>query len=139
MMRRQERLTDPNFEFEAIVSEASLRQVIGNRSIMADQLRHLVEIGDRPNVTIRVAPFAIANAIGPVAGSFVWLDFFELRSTKLQEPPVVYVEGFVGDLYLERKVELTQYRDALTRIRRIALDANESRNLILAIAREHSE
>ncbi|MFI5782964.1 helix-turn-helix domain-containing protein [Nocardia sp. NPDC051570] len=139
MTRRQERLTDSSFEVEAILSEMILRQMIGSTSVMADQLLHLVELGDRPNVTIRVAPFGVANAIGPVAGSFVWMDFSQLPSTKLQEPPAVYVEEYVGRLYLERREEIAPYRDALTRIRRIALNTDETRNLILAIAREYSE
>ncbi|MBF6334121.1 helix-turn-helix domain-containing protein [Nocardia transvalensis] len=139
MIRRQERLSDPDFEVEAILSEALLRYRIGNNSIMTDQLLHLLEVGELPNVSIRVVPFAVPNTIGPVADSFVWMDFPQLESTKLQQPPVVYVEELVGGLYLEREVEIAQYRDALPRIRRIALGENETRNLILATAREYSE
>jgi hypothetical protein len=136
--RRQAQLKDPKRELAVMLSEAILRQQIGGRTVMADQLNHLADIATLPNVSIRVVPFEVWDAIGPVAGSFVMLEFPPLPSTKLQEPPVVYVEGYTGDLYLERDGEIAKYRDAIARIQRIALNDEATRDLVLAIAREFS-
>ncbi|MGY2062151.1 helix-turn-helix domain-containing protein, partial [Nocardia gipuzkoensis] len=60
---RQERLADPNFEFRALISEAVLRQRTGGPAVLADQLSHLLEVGDRPNVSIRAIPYTVTNPV----------------------------------------------------------------------------
>ena len=57
----------------------------------------------------------------------------------MTEPSVVYVEGHAGDLYLEREFEVDRYRGALREIARVALDDDESRAVILAIAEEYGK
>ncbi|WP_280263446.1 helix-turn-helix domain-containing protein [Nocardia wallacei] len=138
-MRRQDRLTDPQFEVSFLISEAILRQRTGGISVMSDQVNHLLEVGNLSGVSIRVVPFGATNPIGAVCGSFVLLEFPPLPSTRLTEPPVVFVEGFTGAAYLEREDEVARYRDAIGHIRRIALDEKSSYDLIVSIAREYAE
>lgn len=57
----------------------------------------------------------------------------------LSEPPVVYVQGYTSDQYLERPEEIDRYKDAALRIGNSALDENKTRDLVLKIAREHDE
>jgi hypothetical protein len=137
--KRQQRLQDPDFTMTVFLSEAALRNQVGSDAVMEERLTRLVEMLALPNITIRVVPFKASNPVGPVVGSFVLLEFPLLPSTKLQEPPVVYVEGHVGDLYLEREGEITQYRGAVDRISRVALDPEKSRKLILEVAKEYAE
>ncbi|MBF6332033.1 helix-turn-helix domain-containing protein [Nocardia transvalensis] len=136
---RQERLADPRFKFDAFLSEMILRQQTGGPGVMEDQLRHLLEVGELRNVSIRIVPFSATNPIALLANSFVYLEFGPLPSSKLIEPPVAFVEGHTGCLYLEKENELAMYQDAIVRIRRVALEPSASRNLILAVAREYSE
>ncbi|WP_219823237.1 Scr1 family TA system antitoxin-like transcriptional regulator [Nocardia nova] len=42
----------------------------------------------------------------------------------------MYVEGWAGDLYLEREAELQRYTPALREIRRVALSERDSVALI---------
>ncbi|MFI5776871.1 helix-turn-helix domain-containing protein [Nocardia sp. NPDC051570] len=135
--QRQQRLTDPQFEFEAFVSESVLREPTGGPGVMGDQLRHLVELGDQPNVSIRVIPIG-TNPFPATIHSFVWLDFPILANTKLISPPVVFVEGYLGALYLTDEDQVGKYREVIPRIGRVALDADVTRDLILTIAREFS-
>jgi DNA-binding XRE family transcriptional regulator len=135
---RQRRLHDPEVRIIVLLHEAALRSLVGSVAVMAEQLFRLAALSEYPNITILVVPFNASNQLGLLAGSFVLLDFPALPATKLQEPSVVYVEGFVGSLYLERETEVEQYRHAAEQIRSVALDAIQSRELILEIAREYA-
>ncbi|MEV6817101.1 helix-turn-helix transcriptional regulator, partial [Micromonospora sp. NPDC051296] len=51
-----ERRLPPAPKFEVVLSEAVLLRVVGNPATMADQLRHLLNMSNRPHVSIRVLP-----------------------------------------------------------------------------------
>ncbi|MRH92000.1 XRE family transcriptional regulator [Nocardia sp. SYP-A9097] len=139
-VRRQPRLEDPDFAVDVVLSEAVLRDCIGGRGVMAGQLRHLADVSEMANVSIRVAPLGTAcGNLGSIVGSFVLLEFPSLPATGLVEPPVVFVEGYAGDLYLERETEVKRYRDAFTEIGRVALSQDTTRQLMLSIAKEFGE
>ncbi|MEW1739392.1 Scr1 family TA system antitoxin-like transcriptional regulator [Nocardia beijingensis] len=55
------------------------------------------------------------------------------------EPPVVYLEGAVGDMYLEDADDVRVYTQRYDRIREAALDVNSSRTLLRQVAREHEQ
>ncbi|MCP9624681.1 helix-turn-helix domain-containing protein [Nocardia otitidiscaviarum] len=139
MARRQARLYE-DLTVDVILWEAVLRDPIGGPAVMADQLRHLVTVGRRANVTVRVVPFdgTRRRGFGSLVGSFVLLEFPKLPASGLIEPPVVYVEEWAGDLYLERESEVRRYRDAFAEIGRVALDPDESTEFIVAAAKEYS-
>lgn len=133
---RQPRLSDPRFTVDVLLHEAALRDEVGGTAVAAGQLRHLAEVSELPNVSVRVVPFNARRHLGSLVGSFILLEFPELPQSKLTEPPVVYVEEYAGDLYLERSEEISRYRHALREISRVALDQDMSRDLILAVAKE---
>lgn len=134
--RRQQKLEDANFHMTALLSEAVLRHGIGGPSVMRDQLHQLLNLSELPNLSIHVVPFQARGLAGLVARSFVLLEFAVLSNTRLAEPPVVYVEGFTGSLYLERASEIAQYRQAAADIHRVALDESKTRGLIMQVAKE---
>ncbi|MEV6768376.1 helix-turn-helix transcriptional regulator [Nocardia sp. NPDC051030] len=137
-MRRQERLAEPDFAVDAILSEMVLRDQVGGRGVISAQLQHLAEVGLRENVSVRVVPYDAPTHLGSRVGSFVLLEFPKLPATGLIEPPVIYVEEYAGDLYLERDTEVCRYRDAFAEISRVALDQDSTREIILKIAEEHA-
>ncbi|MEV6095915.1 helix-turn-helix transcriptional regulator [Nocardia sp. NPDC051981] len=139
VVRRQARLDDPDFVVDVVLSEMTLRDRIGGAGVMAAQLRHLAEVGEFPNVSVRVVPFDTSGHLGSVTGSFVLLEFPKMSATGLIEPPVVFVEEYAGDLYLEREAEVKPYRNAFAEISRVALDHDTSRQFILSIAKEYGE
>ncbi|ATL69051.1 DUF5753 domain-containing protein [Nocardia terpenica] len=136
---RQQRLQDPDFRLDVFLTSAVLENWVGSDAVMREQLLRLVEISKLPNVSIRVVPRRALDPIGPLVSSFSLLEFPALPSSKLQEPPVVYVEGYVGDLYVEGTDEIAQYRSAVDRIGRVALDLVRSREAILKAAEEYKE
>ncbi|WP_067677249.1 helix-turn-helix domain-containing protein [Nocardia miyunensis] len=136
-IRRQERLQDREFEVDLYLSQAVLNHQIGGPSVMERQCYHLMTVGELPNVSVRVIPHSVGSHMGLHVGAFVLLEFDRLPASGSIEPPVVYVEGFTGDLYLERDTEIDPYRHALEHIRRVALSEDESRALMGRIAREY--
>ncbi|MFF0610939.1 helix-turn-helix domain-containing protein [Nocardia tengchongensis] len=135
--RRQTRLEDPGFRMEVLLSEAVLWHRPAEPDVMADQMRWLAEIGDRENISIRVVPFGVGPHRGLVMQSFALLEFNTLQN-RLTEPPVVYLEGAVGALYLDRADVIERYREAITALRAVALSEADTRSLVLRMAKEHA-
>ncbi|MFF0490399.1 Scr1 family TA system antitoxin-like transcriptional regulator [Nocardia sp. NPDC004068] len=135
-LKQRERLNDSNFDAEIFLSEAAVREEWGGPSVMAEQRRHLAELTQRPNVSIRLVPFNTRNHIGALVGPFSLLEFPLLPHSKFVEPPLVYIEEYVGNLYLERSEEVGRYKAALTELRRVALSESDSAARILAVSDE---
>lgn len=131
-LRRQEILTRSiPVRLDAVLSEAVLRQMIGGPEVMAEQLRHLAAVGERPNVSIRVLPFASGLHDGHVSN-----DFTILRFPDGIEPPMVYSDVLLGALWYEEPKEITRFSRAFTDISDHALDEKASRDLIHQAAKE---
>lgn len=139
-IRRQDRLVDGKkpIRLDVLLDESVLRRIVGSRAVMADQMRHLAELVQRPNISIRAVPASTGTYLGLIVGSFVLLEFPRHPKADLTMPTVVYVLGFTGDLYLEKENEVSQYRDVCTDLRRRALDDGSTRALILGLVEEYS-
>ncbi|MEU2035008.1 helix-turn-helix domain-containing protein [Nocardia amamiensis] len=134
VMKRQELLSNSDFHFNALLPESVLRYLVGGPGVTTDQLRHLAELSEMPNVSVRIVPFDARSPVAHIArSSFVMFEFPPLPTSKQIEPPVVYIEGFVGDLYLERAMEVSQYVDLAQRLAQVALPEAASRDLVLAV------
>ncbi len=129
-MARQEVLTrDDAAHFTFVVGEAGLRRAVWGGDVMARQLRHLVEIGARANVSVRVLR-AEADTRGECgAEGFEIMEFAKLAGVGTLDAKV-----FVDDEASSRLVEDTATAE---RIRRAwdelvgrALDVAASRKLI---------
>jgi hypothetical protein len=124
-LKRQERLRgDSPLQLTAIVDESVVRRVIGGPDVMDDQLRHLIDMTQLPNVTLQVLPFD-SGEHWFLAGSAALLEFRE--TTHLD---VVYLEGLAGDYYEEQPSEVARYREEFKRLGAIALDQRLSVKLI---------
>ncbi|MEV6554535.1 DUF5753 domain-containing protein [Nocardia sp. NPDC051756] len=138
--RRRDRLTraaDP-LTLDVIIDEAVLRRPTGGTEVMTNQLAHLADTAQLPNVSVRIIPVSKGTYQGLLVGTFVFLEFPPHSTAYLTEPPVIYVQGFTGDLYLERPEEISAYRIVCTDLKRLALNETDSRALILNIAEEFS-
>lgn len=51
-------------QFHAVLDEAALRRPYGDRAVMREQLKHLIEISEQPNVTLQVMPFSFGGHSG---------------------------------------------------------------------------
>ncbi len=124
-LKRQERLNDGTFELAAILSEAVIRQSIGTSALMSDQLRQLVEVGERPNVMLQILPFR-AGEHGALTGSFSIVGF-----PVPSDMDVVYLENMISAVYLEEAPEVRAYESVFDYLRAAALSPNDSRTMLI--------
>ncbi|MEU2033232.1 helix-turn-helix domain-containing protein [Nocardia amamiensis] len=114
---------DAPLRLDVLINEAVLWRRIGSPVVTAEQLDHLRRMCDLPNVRIRVVPVDSGYHEGMSTGRFVLLEFPEVGSGELPEPPVVYVEAFTGSSYLDKEHEITRFRAAFASIEAVAVDA----------------
>lgn len=134
-MKRQRllrRIGPPPLEVSVVLNEGILRRPIGDAEVMAGQLAYLNKLGRTPNVSVRVVPYKTGLHAGVVSGPFQILRFLDAT-----EPPTVYMDGYTGDLYLEKKQDVTRYDEAFVDISKHALDETESRDLIARAVKEY--
>ncbi len=140
-IRRQTLLTRKRkpAPLDVILDESALYRVIGGRRIMDVQLRHLADMGTRPNITIRVLPFGAGVPLGDLTGPFIILDFLESKRGVPVEPSMVYAEGYAGAMYLDDPDVVERYRRAHAALGEVALSVQDSRQLLRDKAREYAE
>lgn len=123
-MRRQQVLTrDPPMQLRVVLDEAVLHRVVGGPEVMAGQLRHFNTIAKRPNVTLQVIPFSV-GAHPAMENMFNIIEFGDVA------PHVVYVEGLMGWLFLERENDVTRYVQVFKYLCELALDPKDTIELI---------
>jgi transcriptional regulator with XRE-family HTH domain len=87
-LRRQEILSRPGdtaATLTAVITEASLRYQWGSRSERRDQIEHLIDMGRRPNVDLRIQRFAD----GPPPGLSSAINIFDFAEG---EPSIAFTE-----------------------------------------------
>jgi transcriptional regulator with XRE-family HTH domain len=123
-LKRQEILARDNApNLHAVFDESVIRRVVGGPAVMAAQLDRVIESVALPSVTVRVVPFG-AGAHPALDSTFILLEF---------SPPmtgVVYVEGLVGRMYLERSEDVRRYKEVFERLCEVALNPQESVGLM---------
>lgn len=138
-MRRQALITRTHapVQIDITLRESVLRGVVGGSRVMAGQLRYLADLGTRPNVTVRILPFTAGFPMGVAMGPFVIIEPRNIARRQPPDPTVVYVESYTGDLYLEKPVAVGRYAQACQKLRRVALDDEQSRALLRRVAKEY--
>ncbi len=121
---------------KVVLSEAILRRPVGGSRVMAAQLDSLADAAGLPNVALRVVPFRAGLHHGVMSGPFVILRFPLNGDGRASEPATVYVDGFTGDLYLDKPREAERYADAFESLWVAALDEPATRELINQAAEE---
>ncbi len=129
-MKRQELLTrNPPLKVRAVLDEGVLRRGFGGPEVMRGQLRHLIEMARRPNISLRVLPFGDDTTI--TMNSF---DLLRFGAQSGEMPDVAYTEHFRATLYFEGETDTLQYELVFERLWAGALDEAESVRLIERIA-----
>ena len=90
-----------------ILDQSALEREIGGPKVMAEQLESLIESSRRPNVRVRIVPYAEGALIGGTFGPFVVLDLAEDDP----EDAVVYRENYNTDNVLHDRKDVRFHRD----------------------------
>ncbi|MEC3913278.1 helix-turn-helix domain-containing protein [Nocardia sp. CDC160] len=135
-VRRQERLNDPNFHLELLMSESVLRHRPGGPPVMAEQLRWLAEASRRDNISVRLVPFDAGSHRGLTVQPFTLIQFPSL-SRDVVDAPVVYLESGSAGVYHSKPDLVREYQEVIARIREVALSESDAVDVILRIAKEY--
>ncbi len=109
-MRRQQILRRPGSpRLWAIIEEAALRRAPISAAAMRAQIKHLIDVSERPNVALQVMP---ASAGGQAAGGPIAI----LRFPEPELPDVVYLEQLTGALYPGEPADIQHYSLAMNRV-----------------------
>ncbi|RZT27739.1 helix-turn-helix protein [Kribbella sp. VKM Ac-2569] len=116
---------DP-LELWAVIDEAALRREVGGRAVMRAQLGRLLEMSERPNITLQVIPFDRGVHPG-MLGAFVQLRFGAVA------PDIVYVESVAGDIFLESEAEVERHSLVFDHLRATALSPRDTSAFVAAL------
>ncbi|MBB5117724.1 hypothetical protein AF335_04185 [Streptomyces eurocidicus] len=116
--------------YTAVMTEGVVRQQIGGPKVLVDQLRHLLTLGETPDVTIQVIPYS-QSEFTSAGGSFVLYSYPDPLDFD-----VVQVAHLHGDLYSEEDETAAKYRKAFERLQASALSPRKSAELISSVSHE---
>jgi transcriptional regulator with XRE-family HTH domain len=133
-LRRQDalhRARDP-LQLIDVVDESVLWRPVGGTAVIAGQLNRLLELGELPNVTIRILP-AEVGVLRAHLGHFVLLGIPpELGSD------VVYVEGHASNAYLDAASDIDLYEGVYASALESSLDPARSAAMIHRYLSRHA-
>lgn len=130
---RQQALTvrEPPLELSVVLDEGVLQRSFGGPTVMYQQLRHLAEIAELPNVELHVLP--LQSGVSLIADSFVIFGFSPMHETsKLGD--VVSTESLKSELYVEGETETYSYRLFFQAVLKASLSPQASQHVILNTA-----
>lgn len=114
----------------AVLHEAALRHLVGGSGAMREQVNHLAEAAQLPNVTLQVLPFTKGEHAG-MDGAFTILGFPDAA-----DPDVVYLENLTGHIYLERPEDIHRYSLTFDHLRASAMAPDDSNAFLTELAKE---
>lgn len=129
-LRRQEILdrTDGNAPaLTSIITEASLLYQWGTRTDRRDQIEHLIDVGQHPNVDIRIQRFAD----GPPRGLVSPINIFDFPDG---EPAIAYTETDIGIQEVTGTDHVNSYGQSFDRAVDGALEPNDTTTYLRQLA-----
>jgi transcriptional regulator with XRE-family HTH domain len=130
---RQRILTrDDPPRFAVVLDEAALHRMVGGREVMAAQLAKLLDMTALPNIVVQILPYEL-GAHPAMESNFSILEL------PIPAPGVVYVEGLIGSIYLERPDDLKRYSEMFDRLQSLALNPKDAADLIMKLHRMYRD
>lgn len=120
---------EPSVRYRGLIHESALRMQVGGPRIAKQQLKHLVEESEQDNVTLLVIPFRAGGF--PMAGDSVL--YAAADSPHLD---TVQVDSPTGAVFFDSPTQLANFRRRLDAVEQVALPPQESRDVMLDIAKE---
>ncbi|MFY1677664.1 MULTISPECIES: helix-turn-helix domain-containing protein [unclassified Streptomyces] len=114
--------------YRAVIHEAALHMMFGGRGVASEQLGHLLDMGRRPDIRIRVVPFDAGGY--PGAGQ----PIYYVHGTA---PPLdtVQLDQSHGITLLHARAQLDKYHKVLDRLWALSLEEDDSHELIRSLGR----
>lgn len=131
-MRRQELIErgNPPLLF-FVMDEAVVRRLVGGPAVMRGQLRRLIDVSAKPNVTVEVVPFTAGDHPGTL-GPFVIYEFPDDA-----DDDTVYLENQQGEfINRDDPDEILAYRERFEQLRKVSLGPEGTKSFLARLAEE---
>ncbi len=115
-------------EVVAVLHEMVLRRLIGSPEIMHDQLTHLADLANRPNISLHVVP----SGVGAHAGLSGDINLASSDGS----PDVLHTDAVPEGHTTETRSLVRRATVTFERVRRDALPCAQSRDLIMEVAND---
>ncbi|MEU9279285.1 helix-turn-helix transcriptional regulator [Streptomyces sp. NPDC048342] len=115
--------------FDAIIHEAALRIMVGDRAASRAQLNEVLEVSEADNVTVRVIPFA-AEGFAGAASAMLY------AGGAVPKLDTVVRDGPNGAAYVDSDGQLAALRTLLRKLEAASLNPGKSRDFINRVAKE---
>jgi hypothetical protein len=135
-MRRQQALDRDGLQLSVVIDESVLRRRIGTDAVMYEQLMHLAQAADRPNLKLQVLPLDAQHAV--FGESFVIFGFgADGTDDDAMLQDVVSTEHMISGSTFEGERETYLYRIAFQMLAEASLDPAASKACILQTAESY--
>lgn len=121
--------SDTPTPYQAIIHEAALRMQFGGTTVTKRQLQHILDMSERPHITVQVIPF-VAGAYPGSGQSILYAH------GAVPQLDTVHLDQSHGSALIDAESQLDKYRVLLERMKALALSPDASRELIHAIAQD---
>ena len=109
-----------------MMNESALRQPIGGPDAMARQIRHLIELVERPGIAVHIIPSDVVTHPG-LSGSFVIMTFAD-------SPTMAYVESRTSGMFLDDPAAVHFHQQTADMLLTVSVDAASSIDLMRSVA-----
>ncbi|WP_343049859.1 DUF5753 domain-containing protein [Saccharopolyspora hordei] len=122
---------------QVVMSESCLRREWALEDVMREQIEHLIELSNRPNMMLQIMPFKAApGRRSPIGTRF---GLLRVPSPGAAGPiEVAYTEGVGDPRYLDDQRALDAHESAWARLTNAALRFDESRAFLKALSSEYA-
>lgn len=113
-------------KLRVIIEQSVLERPFHDPGAHRRQIRHLIDAGERPNVTVRVMP-TDAELHGGLNGPFVILEYDD-------EPSLVLLENKVASLFIDEEDQIEVFEATWAALRRSAYTEEETLDHLKGLA-----
>lgn len=125
---RQKILGRAEVDYVAYIDQTVFHRRVGDELVRRNQWRHLLDMAERPNVTIRLVPVN-SDAHSGLISPFLMIEFS-------QSLPVVHIELSRSGVFLSETSETAPYTETVGRLLSISMDEADSHRAIKAMLGE---
>jgi transcriptional regulator with XRE-family HTH domain len=133
LLRQQVLARDPPLQLSVVMDESVLLRRFGDRAVMRQQLEHLLDAAELPNIGVRIYPMDRDRPSLPI-GAFSYMQFPQVHDVPLHD--IVSIENLAGNYDVEDEDETFRYRVAFEYLMEWSLDPDQSRALMATAIRD---
>lgn len=113
-------------KLSVIIEQSVLERPFHDHGAHRRQIRHLIDAGERPNITVRVVP-TDAELHGGLNGPFVILEYDD-------DPSLVLLENKVASLFIDEDEQIEVFEATWAALRRLAYTVEETLDYLKGLA-----